>query len=86
MMQSIMKKLVLHSDQVNGKTQVDEVSMRLFSSSNPKIAYIPSKSDLTRKYFNQKVEWYRQFGITDLLYFDVDQEYDEGKNRSTVVL
>jgi len=34
---------------------------------------------MSRKYFNQKVEWYKQFGITDLLYFDIDQEYNEEK-------
>lgn len=74
-----MKKLVLHSDQVSGKTQVDEASLKLFASNKPKIAYIPSQSDFQGKYFNEKIEWYKQFGITDLLYFDVDKEYDEGK-------
>ena len=74
-----MKKLVLHSDQVSGKTQVDEAFLKFFGDSKPRIAYIPSQSDLTRKYFNQKVEWYKQFGITDLLYFDIDQEYNEEK-------
>ncbi|MFH1315847.1 MAG: Type 1 glutamine amidotransferase-like domain-containing protein [Candidatus Uhrbacteria bacterium] len=74
-----MKKLVLHSDQVSGKTQVDEAFLKFFGDSKPKIAYIPSQSDLTRKYFNQKVEWYKQFDITDLLYFDIDQEYNEEK-------
>lgn len=74
-----MKKLVLHSDQVSGKTQVDEAFLKFFGDSKPKIAYIPSQSDLTRKYFNQKVEWYKQFGITDLLYFDIDQKYNEEK-------
>lgn len=72
-----MKKLVLHSDQVSGKTQVDEAFLKFFGGDKPKIAYIPSQSDLTKKYFNQKVEWYKQFGITDLLYFDIDQEYNE---------
>lgn len=74
-----MKKLVLHSDQISRKTQVDEAFLNFFGDSKPKIAYIPSQSDLTRKYFNQKVEWYKQFGITDLLYFDIDQEYNEEK-------
>ena len=78
-MQKTMKRLVLHSDQVSGKTQVDEASMRLYASKNPKIAYIPSQTDFDRKYFNEKVEWYKQFGITDLLYFDIDQEYDVRK-------
>lgn len=74
-----MKKLVLHSDQASGKTQVDNASMKLFAVKNPKIAYIPSRSDLERKYFSQKVDWYKQFGITDLLYFDIDKEYNEEK-------
>ncbi len=74
-----MKKLVLHSDQISGKTQVDEASLKLFASNKPKIAYIPSQSDLERKYFNERVEWYKQFGVTGLFYFDVDKEYDEGK-------
>lgn len=74
-----MKKLVLHSDQIPGKTQVDEVFLNFFENKKPKIAYIPSKSDLTRKYFNKKVEWYKQFGINDFLYFDIDQEYNEEK-------
>jgi len=74
-----MKKLVLHSDQVSGKTQIDEASLKLFASKNPKIAYIPSQSDLEKKCFNDKIEWYKQFGITDLLYFDIDQEYNEEK-------
>jgi dipeptidase E len=75
-----MKKLVLHSDQVSGRTEIDEAFLKFFGDSKPKIAYILSQSDLTRKYFNQKVEWYKQFDITDLLYFDIDQEYNEEKN------
>jgi len=74
-----MKKLVLHGDQINGKTQIDEAFLKFFGTKKPKIAYIPSQSDSQRKYFNQKVEWYKQFGITDLLYFDIDQEYHEEK-------
>ncbi len=74
-----MKNLILHSDQVSGKTQIDEASIKLFTSKSPKIAYIPAKSDIQRKYFNQKAAWYRQFGINDFLYFDIDQEYNEEK-------
>ena len=74
-----MKKLVLHSDQIQGHKEVDLAFMELLGKKGPRLAYIPSQSDLQRKYFNQKVEWYKQFGITDLLYFDVDKEYDERK-------
>jgi len=74
-----MKKLVLHSDQIQGHKKVDLAFMELLCKKGPRLAYIPSQSDLQRKYFNQKVEWYKKFGITDLLYFDVDKEYDERK-------
>jgi len=75
-----MKKLVLHSDQIQGHKEVDLAFIELLGKKSPRLAYIPSQSDFERKYFNQKVEWYKQFGITDLLYFDVDKEYDEKKN------
>ena len=74
-----MKKLVLHSDQIQGYKEVDLAFMELLGKKDLRLAYIPSQSDLQRKYFNQKVEWYKQFGITDLLYFDVDKGYDEKK-------
>ena len=74
-----MKKLVLHSDQIQDHKEVNLAFIELLGKKGPKLAYIPSQSDLQKKYFNQKVEWYKQFGITDLLYFDVDKEYDEKK-------
>lgn len=74
-----MKKLVLHSDQIYKNTLVDEVFFKYFGERKPRIAYIPSQTDLDRKYYTQKIEWYRQFGIDELFYFDVDLEYDEGK-------
>jgi len=74
-----MKKLVLHSDQIQDHKKVDLAFMELLAKKSPRLAYIPSQLDLQRKYFNQKVEWCKQFGITNLLYFDVDKEYDERK-------
>jgi dipeptidase E len=74
-----MKKLVLHSDQIQDHKEVDLAFIELLDKKGPRLAYIPAQSDLQKKYFNQKVEWYKQFGITDLLYFDVDKEYDERK-------
>lgn len=75
-----MKKLVMHSDQIKNNTLIDEASMKLFISSSPRIAYIPSKSDKDRKYYQQKCEWYKQFGITKLKYFDIDNEYNNNMN------
>lgn len=75
-----MKKLVMYSDQIENRTkEVDDWVLKLIDKENPKVGYIPSCSDLTRKYFNQKVEHYESMGINDLLYFDLDEEYDETK-------
>lgn len=75
-----MKKLVFYSDQVIPKNKkVDLALLRLIGRDKPRIGYIPSQSDPQRKYFQEKVEYYRQYRIEDLLYFDLDQEYDESK-------
>ena len=74
-----MKKMVLHSDQVEGETEVDEAFLELVALDNPKIGYIPSKSDLDREYFGRVSDWYGQFGVNSLLYFDLDQEFDKDK-------
>ena len=75
-----MSKLVLYSDQViDENRKVDYELLKLINKYNPSIAYIPSSSDISRKYFNQKIEYYKALGITDLRYFDLDQEYDASK-------
>jgi dipeptidase E len=58
-----------------------KASLPLFRSSNPKIAYTPSQSDADHKYFNETVACYKQFGVTNILYVDIDKEYDERKNE-----
>ncbi len=40
-----------------------------------KIAYIASTSDYTRKYYNRTLEFYKQFGIEEMSYIDVGDEY-----------
>ena len=73
-----MCKLVLLSDQIIGKTkEVDNELIKILNNQNPKIAYIPSVNDKTRKYYNQKLEYYRSLGINNLMYFDIGEEYDE---------
>ncbi len=75
-----MAKLVLYSDQViNENRKVDYELLKLINKNSPSIAYIPSSCDATRIYFNQKVEYYKALGITDLRYFDLDKEYDESR-------
>jgi dipeptidase E len=43
---------------------------------NKKIIYVPSRSDSQRKYYNQTKEFYSNCGIKELLYLDVDEEFD----------
>jgi len=63
----------------NKTKEIDNELLKLLSNDNPKIGYIPSCSDVNRKYFNERKEHYRKLGITDLIYFDLDKEYDESK-------
>jgi dipeptidase E len=75
-----MKKLIFYSDQVIGKSdKLDEELLSLINKEAPKLAYIPPCSDLSRKYYNEKIIYYRRLGINDLLYFDIDKEFDESR-------
>ena len=72
-----MKKLILYSDQVAGKSDtVDAALLGLIHQTDPRIAYIPSRGDVTRKYYNQTRGYYGGLGINELLYFDIDIEFD----------
>ncbi|MBU3099751.1 MULTISPECIES: Type 1 glutamine amidotransferase-like domain-containing protein [Clostridium] len=75
-----MRKIVLYSDQIiKENRKIDYELLRLLNKKNPSIGYIPSCSDLTRKYFNPKVQYYNELGISNIQYFDLDKEYDETK-------
>lgn len=75
-----INKLVLYSDQFIGQSeQVDQELKNLLLKDNPKIAYIPSQADPTRKYYNDRIEYYKRIGIHDLMYYDLEHEYDEAR-------
>lgn len=75
-----MKKLVLYSDQViDANYTLDLELLKLIGKSAGKIAYIPSESDLQKKHYFEKKAYYAQYGISDVIYFDLDQEYDAMK-------
>lgn len=75
-----MKRLVLYSDQmIEENKKIDEELLKLIGKENPRIGYIASASEKDRKYYNQKVEYYQKLGVENLLYFDLDQEYDASK-------
>lgn len=69
---------MLYSDQViEENKKVDDELLKLLDKENASIGYIPSASESSRKYYNQKVEYYRKLGINNLQYFDIDEEYNE---------
>jgi len=75
-----LRKIVLYSDQIiKANRKVDYELLQLLNKKNPSIGYIPSCSDLTRKYFNPKVQYYNELGISNIQYFDLDKEYDGTK-------
>ena len=73
-------KLVLYSDQsIEANKKIDIELLKLINKEKPHIGYITSGSDITRLYFNPKVEYYRNLGVENVLYFDLDVEFDESK-------
>ncbi|MEZ2323079.1 Type 1 glutamine amidotransferase-like domain-containing protein [Bacillus pacificus] len=74
-----MRKIVLYSDQVQEDRKLDYELLRLLNKENPSLAYLRASSDVTGKYFNYVVKYYRYLGINNVKYFDLDKEYDERK-------
>jgi dipeptidase E len=75
-----MRRLVLYSDQMIAENKkIDMELLRLIDNEKPRIGYIASATDSTRKYYYQKIEYYKNLGVEHLLYFDLDKEYDETK-------
>lgn len=73
-------KLAFYSgddNQANERLDLDLV--KLMGKKNPKIGYIPSSSDPTRKYFKGIKKYYSKYGLSRFLYFDIDQEFDRKK-------
>ncbi len=55
---------------------MDTAYLRLLSGSRCRIGYIPSESDLKRRYFAGAQLTYKKLGIQKLLYFDLGEEYE----------
>ncbi|MFD1738872.1 Type 1 glutamine amidotransferase-like domain-containing protein [Bacillus salitolerans] len=74
-----MGKLFFYSDQVvesPGNRRMDELLFDGMQPVNCKIGYIPSTEDKERKYFDKKVEYYREYGIQNFIFFDLYSEYN----------
>lgn len=69
--------IIFYSDQViPGNERLDRRFLELVNKEKPKLTYIPSASDSTRRYYQEKETYYKRYGIKDLLYFDLNKEYD----------
>jgi dipeptidase E len=72
--------IIFYSDQVIPENErLDRRFLEIVGKDRPRLAYIPSASDVTRKYFKEKCEYYRKYGIEDILHFDLNKEYDPSK-------
>lgn len=72
--------VIFYSDQVIPENErLDRRFLEICGKSKPKLAYIPSASDSTRKYFKEKCQYYRKYGIEDILYYDLNKGYDPSK-------
>lgn len=70
-------RAVLHSDQSATAAAAIDRTVLAPNGGGPAISYIASKTDPERKYFLRKVGYYASIGITDVRYFDFDEEYAE---------
>jgi dipeptidase E len=74
-----MKKLVLLSEVSNNNPALVSRIGELMSQSPFKLACVPSGTDKERMYFEKGKRELEKLGVSDFLYFDVDQEFDESK-------
>lgn len=72
-----MSSILLYSDfRPDVSKVVDDQLLRLLSGRGCRVGYIPSDSDLKRRYFAKVVEHYSVLGISDVVYFDLGEEFD----------
>jgi dipeptidase E len=72
-------RLFLYSDQIIEENQrIDRKLFSSFDNTNPVIAYIPSNGDPDRTHYSKQLSYYQQYGLKDLLFFDVTEDFEEG--------
>jgi dipeptidase E len=73
-----MRNLVLLSNITdNMNPHLEERIKGMIGNGQFKLAYIPSQSDPQRRYFNYIKEYFQSLGVSDILYFDADKEYEQ---------
>ena len=74
-----MGKLFFYSDQIvdsPGNQRLDKILFANMKNENIKIGYIPSIEDKDKKYFNAKVQYYRDYGVENIMFFDLHSKFD----------
>ena len=77
-----MGKLFFYSDQIKetpGNERLDHLLLDGLNLETTKIAYIPSVEDSEKTYFNLKSRYYKNYGVQDILFFDLYNEFDSSK-------
>ncbi|WLR57505.1 Type 1 glutamine amidotransferase-like domain-containing protein [Mesobacillus subterraneus] len=74
-----MSKLVLLSDLRNNASDLKSKVKNLLGPQFIKLAYIPSRTDKEREYFAKARADFLGLGVTDLFYFDVDEEFESSQ-------
>lgn len=77
-----MGNLFFYSDQVIESPGNRRLDNKLFTSGEPegiKIGYIPSTEDREKIHFNIKTQYYRDYGIQDIMFFDLYSEFNPSK-------
>jgi dipeptidase E len=75
-------KLFFYSDQVAesiGNRRLDTILFNGQDLTQIKIGYIPSTEDKEKKHFNAKVQYYRGYGVQNIVFFDLYTEFDPSK-------
>ncbi|MBS8263653.1 peptidase S51 [Mesobacillus boroniphilus] len=74
-----MGKLVLLSDlKINHPALTTKIK-ELISPKPFKLAYIPSRTDKERWYFEKAKPEFTAIGVTDFFYFDIDEEFESSQ-------
>jgi dipeptidase E len=74
-----LKILVQLSDVSNNNPALVSKIRKILSPKPFRLAYVPSRTDNQRTYFEKGKHELKRLGVTDFLYFDIDQEFDEFK-------
>lgn len=75
-------KIVLYSDEKKVVNEdLDNMAISLTGKKKPSMTYIPSTSDKKGKYFDATKIHFEKYGLSDFLYFDIDEDYNENARK-----